>query len=127
MGIQKKNMVRYGISAALLVSILFAVRREYSLLGVSDAFAISGLMFMILALFRTAKYMRFYDLPIYGFKKFVEIWKVKEPSRKIAANSAGSHAFFKMRAGFLLQAAESSDFCPNRAAYGSRRWPSFHI
>ena len=82
MGIQKKNMVRYGISAALLVSILFAVRREYSLLGVSDAFAISGLMFMILALFRTAKYMRFYDLPIYGFKKFVEIWKVKEPSRK---------------------------------------------
>ena len=82
MGIQKKNMVRYGISAALLVSILFAVRREYSLLGVSDAFAISGLMFMILALFRTAKYMRFYDLPIYGFKIFVEIWKVKEPSRK---------------------------------------------
>lgn len=82
MHIQRKSMARYGIAALLLVTVLFAVRREYSLLGISDAFAIAGLMFMILALFRTAKYMRFYDLPIYGFKKFVEIWKVKEPSKK---------------------------------------------
>lgn len=82
MRIQKKSMVRYGIAAVILAGGLFAVRREYSLLGISDALAIAGLMFMILALFRTAKYMRFYDLPIYGFKKFVEIWKVKEPSKK---------------------------------------------
>lgn len=80
--IQRKNMVRYGGIAACLVILLFVIRREYSLLGISDAFAISGLMFMILALFRTAKYMRFYDLPIYGFKKFMEIWKIKEPSKK---------------------------------------------
>lgn len=64
-----------------MVLLLFIIRREYSLLGISDAFAISGLMFLILALFRTAKYMRFYDLPIYGFKKFIEIWKMKEPSK----------------------------------------------
>lgn len=82
MHIQRKGLTRYGIAAALLVMVLFALRREYSILGISDALAIAGLMFMILALFRTAKYMRFYDLPIYGFKKFVEIWKVKEPSKK---------------------------------------------
>ena len=82
LSIQKKNIIRYGGIAIFLTIAIFFVRREYSLLGVSDAFAISGLMFMIMALFRTAKYMRFYDLPIYGFKKFVEIWKIKEPSKK---------------------------------------------
>ena len=79
---QKRNLARLGAAAGAMVCLVFAVRREYSLLGVSDAFAVAGLLFLILALFRTARYMRFYDLPIYGFKKFVEIWRVKEPSSK---------------------------------------------
>lgn len=82
LGLQKRNLARLGAAGAAMVCLVFAVRREYSLLGVSDAFAVTGLLFLILALFRTARYMRFYDLPIYGFKKFVEIWRVKEPSSK---------------------------------------------
>lgn len=81
MSIQRKRVIRCAVTAILVAAAVFFVRREYSLFGISDALALSGLMFLILALFRTARYMRFYDLPIYGFKKFVEIWKMKEPSK----------------------------------------------
>ena len=41
----------------------------------SDACAISGICFLILALFRLTRCLHFYDLVLYGFKKFKQIWK----------------------------------------------------
>lgn len=67
--------VKSILSAALLAAVIFAVRREWGAVGISDACALSGICFLILALFRAARYLRFYDLIIFGFQKFKQIWK----------------------------------------------------
>lgn len=63
------------LSAAALAALIFLIRRVWNLTGMSDACALSGICFLILALFRIARYLRFYDLLIFGFKKFKQIWK----------------------------------------------------
>lgn len=61
--------------AAVAAAAVFALRRDWTLVGLSDACALSGIVFLIIALFRLAKWLRFYDLVIYGFQKFQQIWK----------------------------------------------------
>lgn len=63
------------LHAAILAAVIFAVRHHWTLVGVSDACALSGIVFLIMALFRVSRYLRFYDLVIYGFQKFKQIWK----------------------------------------------------
>lgn len=71
--------IRYYIksilSAVVLAVLAFIWRKNWSLIGVSDACAISGICFLILALFRLTRCLHFYDLVLYGFKKFKQIWK----------------------------------------------------
>jgi len=74
---------------ALAIAI-FLVRREWHLIGVSNAFALSGICFLIMALFRMSRYLRFYDLMIYGFLKFKQIWK----NRDFLDKSTGSYGEF---------------------------------
>lgn len=83
MNLNQHRLKRYLIAAAVMIFVIMAVwRRNFSIVGFSDACAITGICFLILALFRTAKYMRFYDLIIFGGKKFMEIWKNEDLSRK---------------------------------------------
>lgn len=78
------------LSATALAIIIFVVRREWHLIGISNAFALSGICFLILALFRTARYLHFYDLAIYGFLKFKQIWK----NRDFMDKNTGGHGEF---------------------------------
>lgn len=66
-----RSMKRAAVTAAAI----FAIRRQWTLVGLSDACALSGIIFLIIALFRLARWLRFYDLVIYGFQKFKQIWK----------------------------------------------------
>lgn len=63
------------LKSVLTAAAIFAVRGRWSLVGMSDACALSGIIFLIAALFRLARWLRFYDLVIYGFQKFKQIWK----------------------------------------------------
>ena len=90
--IDRKKLCGYVIAAAGL-SVLFTLRLGFSFRGVTDAVTLSGISFLILALFRTARYLRFYDLPVFGFKKFVELWK---KDYKKGGSSVGEyHEFVK--------------------------------
>lgn len=64
-----------GAAGAGLAVFVFIWRGVPGLLGASDALALSGLCFLIAALFLTAKHMHAYDLLIYSFYKFINIWK----------------------------------------------------
>ena len=70
--------IKHTAAAAALAAVIWAVRRQWSLIGLSDAAALSGICFLILALFRLARYLKFYDLIIYGFTKMKQIFKNKE-------------------------------------------------
>lgn len=72
--IDKKRLTRY-VFAAIILTGLFTLRLGLSLVGVADGITLSGITFLILGLFRIARYLRFYDLPVFGFKKFAELWK----------------------------------------------------
>lgn len=61
--------------AVFAAAAIFVLRRHWTFVGLSDACALSGIIFLILALFRLARWLRFYDLVIYGFQKFKQIWK----------------------------------------------------
>lgn len=63
------------IKSVLLAMIVFLLRREHGLVGVSNACAVSGICFLCLALFRVSRNLHFYDMVIFGFKKFKQIWK----------------------------------------------------
>lgn len=67
--------MRSILYAGALAAVIFVCRRQWSLVGISDSCALSGIVFLIAALFRMARYLRFYDLIIYGFQKFKQIWK----------------------------------------------------
>lgn len=71
--------IRYYIKSILwataLAAAVFVIRRDWSLIGVSNACAVSGIWFLCLALFRVSRNLHFYDMVIFGFKKFVQIWK----------------------------------------------------
>lgn len=86
--------IRYYIKsivyAALLAVAVFAVRRQWTFVGFSDACALSGIVFLIMALFRLARWLRFYDLVIYGFQKFKQIWK----NENFLDTPAGSYGAF---------------------------------
>lgn len=56
--------------AAAAAAVIFVIRRQWNLIGISDACALSGIGFLIVSLFRRARYMRFYDLCIYGVMRF---------------------------------------------------------
>lgn len=86
--------IRFGIAGALGTAAVFFLRQEYSLRGASDAFSITGLCFLIAALFLTAKHMHAYDLLIYSFHKFVNIWKNRGFSSR---DSKGYHEFLAGR------------------------------
>ena len=57
---------------------------------VSNAMAISGICFLIMALFQTARYLRCYDLIIFGFLKFKQLWK----NEKFMDKHTGSYGEF---------------------------------
>lgn len=74
--LDKARMVRYGIAAAIISAIFFFVfLKEFTLINLLDSITLTGICFLIVGMFRTAKYLHFYDLPIYGGKKFVELFK----------------------------------------------------
>lgn len=56
--------------AAAAAAVIFVIRRQWNLIAISDACALSGIGFLIVSLFRRARYMRFYDLCIYGVMRF---------------------------------------------------------
>lgn len=77
MSYQVRCYIKNILLSITLAAVIFLLRREWQLVGVSNACALSGICFLILALFRTARYLRFYDLVLYGFLKFVQIWRNK--------------------------------------------------
>ncbi|WP_337810994.1 hypothetical protein [Enterocloster sp.] len=62
--------IRNLVYAAVAAAVVFVIRRQWNLIGISDACALSGIVFLIVGLFRRARYMRFYDLCIYGAMRF---------------------------------------------------------
>jgi len=71
--------IRYYIKsilwAVLLAAAVFVIRQDWNLVGVSNACAVSGIWFLCLALFRVSRNLHFFDMLIFGFKKFKQIWK----------------------------------------------------
>lgn len=67
---QLECCIRNLLYAAAAAAVVFVIRRQWDLMGVSDACALSGIVFLIVGLFRRARYMRFYDLCIYGAMRF---------------------------------------------------------
>ena len=61
--------------SGILFAVFFAVRRQWNLTGVSDACALAGICMLVVAMFRTARCLRFYDLILYGVRKFAQLWK----------------------------------------------------
>lgn len=86
--------LRFAAAGAAGTAAVFLWRRDFSLLGASDALAVTGICFLIAALFLTAKYLHAYDLLIYSFHKFVNIWKNRGFSSR---DSQGYHEFLAER------------------------------
>ena len=82
--------VKCILASVLLAAVVFAIRREWNLIGVSNACAVSGILFLCLALFRVARNLHFYDMVIFGFKKFKQIWK----NEQFLDKDSGSYADF---------------------------------
>ena len=82
--------LRSVLHGALLALAIFVVRRQWTFVGLSDACALSGIVFLIIALFRLARWLRFYDLVIYGFRKVKQIWK----NENFLDTSEGSYGAF---------------------------------
>ena len=61
--------IRNLVYAAVAAAVVFVIRRQWNLIGISDACALSGIVFLIVGLFRRARYMRFYDLCNYGARR----------------------------------------------------------
>lgn len=72
---RQKKLLQYLTTAVIIALIIFLVRPLKNAVGVSDACAVTGILFLITALFRYARFLRFYDLIIFGFLKFIDIWK----------------------------------------------------
>ncbi len=76
MTLDKRQLLRYSVIAAGLSAVFFfLILREMTLLNLMDSVTLSGICFLILALFRTARYLHFYDLPMYSSKKFMELFR----------------------------------------------------
>ena len=76
MALDKDKLLQYGaVSVGLTAVFFFLILREMNLFNLVDSFTLSGICFLILALFRTARYLHFYDLPIYSGKKFMELFR----------------------------------------------------
>ena len=67
---QVQCCIRNLVYAAVAAAVVFVIRRQWNLIGISDACDLSGIVFLIVGLFRRARYMRFYDLCIYGAMRF---------------------------------------------------------
>lgn len=63
------------ISAFAVTAFFLILRRDFTLAGICDATALSGICLFVAALFWTARSLHCYDLIIYGFQKFTNIWK----------------------------------------------------
>lgn len=87
---ERKEIVKTVFRSVVTAAAIFAVRRRWSLVGLSDACALSGIVFLIVALFRLARWLRFYDLIIYGFRKFKQIWK----NEKFLSDGPGGYGAF---------------------------------
>ena len=90
MSYQARCYIRRVLSALALAIVIFVIRREWHLTGFSNAMAISGICFLIMALFQTARYLRCYDLIIFGFLKFKQLWK----NEKLMDKHTGSYGEF---------------------------------
>ena len=84
----------YLLGGAVLFEFFLVIRGNCSLAGISDAFALSGICLLIAGLFQTAKSLHFYDLIIYGFQKFVNIWKNRDFTQR---SSQGYYEFLQGR------------------------------
>ncbi len=73
----KRKLVTECLVSGVLSGIVYLVRKDWSIIGMVDALTIIGICFLIRAMFLTTKKLRFYDLTIYGVKKFVELWKTQ--------------------------------------------------
>lgn len=74
----ENRWIRYGISVLVLTMMCVLLSKELSLLSISNACAIVGIFVLNWALYLTAKSLGFYNIIIFGFKKFMEIWKHKD-------------------------------------------------
>lgn len=70
-----KSFKAPAISALAVTAFFLIMRRDFSLAGFCDATALSGICILCAALFWTARSLHCYDLIIYGFQKFTNIWK----------------------------------------------------
>lgn len=74
--LDKSRLIRYGVAAVVISGVFFfGFLKEFTFVNVLDAITLTGICFLLVGLFRTAKYLHFYDLPIYGGKKFVELFR----------------------------------------------------
>lgn len=89
-----RKVKTYLIAGAAVTVGFLAVRGEFSLKGLSDAMALSGICFLIAALFWTARSWHFYDLIIYGFQKFANLWKNRNFTQR---TSEGYYEFLEGR------------------------------
>lgn len=69
----------YSLLIHILIVVLFIniyaifIKSEYSLLNICDSLAIIGLIYMVIGLSKLVKSLGFFDMFIFGFKKFFEI------------------------------------------------------
>ena len=53
--------IRNLVYAAVAAAVVFVIRRQWNLIGISDACALSGIVFLIVGLFRRASYGEFVE------------------------------------------------------------------
>ena len=93
-----KKWMQYGIGGGILALLLFIGGKEYSMLGISNACAITGILLLNVALFLTAKNLGCYNLIILGSKKFIALWKNKGLSS--AEDGVGQYHEFVINYGY---------------------------
>lgn len=79
-----------AVASVAVAAFFLILRRDFSLTGISNAAALSGICILIAALFWTARSFHCYDLIIYGFQKFTDLWK----NRNITDAESGGYANF---------------------------------
>lgn len=89
-----RKVKTYLIAGTAVTAGFLIIRSDFSLKGMSDAMALSGICFLIAALFWTARSLHFYDLIIYGFQKFTNLWKNRNFTQR---TSEGYYEFMESR------------------------------
>lgn len=78
----KDRWMKCCVGSICLLGIVMILGKGYSLVGISNICAIAGILCLNFALYLTAKSLGFYNLIIFGFKKFMEICRNKDLSHQ---------------------------------------------